>query len=388
MKRLLALLLFPVALAAGANGVTDWSAIAERVATDKRPPASSELILGLTHAAMYDAVAVTTGTRPLLATNVAATRGDPEVAAAVAAHGVLKARVHAHAAALDAELAGWLQPRGDDPAVRAGEAAWREVAHAILDSRANDGADAKVEWRAREGARAWQPTAPNPPVDMALGAVKPIAAGDLSRFRPSPPVAEGEEHMRDLVEVRKLGRKDPASRTAQQTETAMFWSDHTATQWSRALRELAAERRLDTRESARMLAMAHVAAADALIACFNAKYHYSAWRPIHAIRGAQADADPAWESLLNVNHPEYPSGHSCFTGAVTEALAQYFGTRQVPVVITSVTTKTARRYQTLDEITADVNNARVYSGLHFRQSMLVGTKLGSDVALAATAGFR
>jgi hypothetical protein len=226
----------------------------------------------------------------------------------------------------------------------------------------------------------WQPTAATPPVDLGLGRVKPLVATDLTRFRPPAPDLASEAHARELAEVRTLGRKDSAARTARQTETAMFWSDPTALQWSRALRSLAEERKLDTRESARMLAMAHVAAADALILCFDTKYQYMSWRPIHAIRRARSQADPAWDSLLNVNHPEYPSGHSCFTGAMTEALARYFGTRDFAVTITSTTTKTARRYGSADEVNADVAEARIVSGLHFRGSMAAGTKLGADVA--------
>jgi hypothetical protein len=374
-----ATILSAFALGASANAVTDWSAIAERVATDKRPPAAAEVILGLVHAAMYDAVAATSGGMHPVMVEVPSGAGDADVAAAVAAHDVLAARVPAHAAGVDAELAQWMQSRGDSAAVRAGEAKGHEVARALLDKRANDGAGAKIEWHAREG-RSWQPTAPTPPVDLAVGGTKPLVAGDIIRFRPQYAALEGEDFTRDLAEVRKLGRKDSKERTARQTQTAMFWSDHTAIQWSRALRDLAAERNLDTRESARMLAMAHVSAADALIACFEAKYYYASWRPIHAIRGAPSDADPAWDSLLNVNHPEFPSGHSCFTGAITEALAAYFGTRNVPVTITSTTTKTSRRYEAVDEVCDDVTEARIVAGLHFRRSMVAGQKLGADVA--------
>ena len=378
MNRLfLASLSLMAALAAHANGVTDWSAIAERVATDKRPPASAQVILGLVHAAMHDAVAATQGgLRPaMLAIEPAG--GDADVAAAVAAHDVLTARVPAQAAAVDAELTGWMQAQPATDATRAGEAAGHRVASAILAQRANDGAEAKLEYQQKQLAHGvWEPTAKAPPVDYIVGRIKPLAAADLAKYRPPEPGVRGEAYERDLAEVRLLGRKDSAARTAAQTETAMFWSDHTTVQWSRALRGLATERHLDTRESARMLAMAHVAAADALIACFEAKYRHLAWRPVHAIRGTEA----AWDSLLNVNHPEFPSGHSCYTGAITQALALYFGRRDVPITVTSTTTKTARRYETLDQVNADVTEARILAGLHFRQSMLAGNKLGADVA--------
>ena len=43
------------------------------------------------------------------------------------------------------------------------------------------------------------------------------------------------------------------------------------------------DRGLDLMQTARMLAMAHVAGGDAMIACFDAKYHYWFWRPYQAI---------------------------------------------------------------------------------------------------------
>jgi len=382
MKKILCAAACLAAMSAAANGVTDWSAVTERFANEKRPSGSAEVLIGLTHAAMYDAVAATQGgLRPILATGVPRMQGSADVAAAVAAHGVLKARLPAQAAALDAELEKWMATQADDAATRGGAEAGRQVARAVIEARNQDGFDAKEEWKAREkAAGVWEPTAAGGPVDHTLGRVKPIGMVDLAKHRPRAPEMDGEVRSRDLAEVRNLGRKESTARTAAQTETAMFWSDHTATQYSRALRGLAAERNLDTRESARMLAMVHVATADALIACFDTKYHYNAWRPVHAIRATAPAGEAPWESLSNVNHPEYPSGHSCFTGGVTEGLARYFGTRNVAMTMTSTPIKATRRYNNVDEIVADVTEARILSGLHFRQSMLVGTRLGADVA--------
>ncbi len=79
-----------------------------------------------------------------------------------------------------------------------------------------------------------------------------------------------------------------------------------------------------------------------MIACWEAKYHYNFWRPNHAIQRADADgnpattADPTWLPLIVGNHPEWPSGHSCFTSSVTESLRQYFGTKKLELVITSL----------------------------------------------------
>jgi hypothetical protein len=121
-----------------------------------------------------------------------------------------------------------------------------------------------------------------------------------------------------------------------------------------------------------MFALVHVASADALLACFDAKYHYLFWRPIHAIQRADTDdnpateSDPTWRALLTVNHPEYPSAHACGTTALTEALAAIFGTDKVALAMSSTVTGTTRYYDRLSDVAKEVYDARVWGGLHFR----------------------
>jgi len=166
-------------------------------------------------------------------------------------------------------------------------------------------------------------------------------------------------------------------RSAAQTETVRFHTEQTFFQFNRTLRDLAKARGLDLRESARLLGYVNVATADTMIACWEAKYHYYFWRPTHAIQRADTDGNPAtspdplWAPLIVGNHPEYPSGHACFTGAVTESLRNYFGTRHVKLVISSLAPGAGppRTYDTLDELVEDVENARVWGGLHFRTTM-------------------
>ncbi len=143
------------------------------------------------------------------------------------------------------------------------------------------------------------------------------------------------------------------------------------------MRDLANARGLDLRESARLLGYVNVATADTMIACWEAKYHYNFWRPNHAIQRADTDGNPGtfpeagWLPLIVGNHPEYPSGHACVTGAVTESLRTYFGTNRVRLVVSSTATGAGapRTYENLDELVIDVENARVWGGLHFRTTM-------------------
>ena len=131
----------------------------------------------------------------------------------------------------------------------------------------------------------------------------------------------------------------------------LFHTEQTFVQFNRTLRDLAIARGLDLRESARLLGYVNVATADTMIACWEAKYHYDFWRPNHAIQRADTDGNPAtspeptWLPLIVGNHPEYPSGHACFTGAVAESLRHYFGTKRVKLMVCS-TVQPARRGRT------------------------------------------
>lgn len=161
-------------------------------------------------------------------------------------------------------------------------------------------------------------------------------------------------------------------------------------QWSRNLRQLATAAELDLVETARMLAMVHVASADAVVGCFEAKYAFLFWRPVHAIQRADTDENPltvpdlTWNALLNVNHPEYPSAHSCWTGALTETLAFYFHTDEAEFGRDSAVTGTTRRYARFSEVGSEVQNARIWAGLHFRLSTSDGAALGRQVAHLVT----
>ena len=150
---------------------------------------------------------------------------------------------------------------------------------------------------------------------------------------------------------------------------------------------LASDRGLDLVQTARMLAMAHVAGGDAMIACFDAKYHYWFWRPYQAIQQADVDgnpatvADPSWQPLgATPNFPEYPSAHACHSGAVVGALQAFFGTDRVQFSLDSRATHTTTSYARLSGVVDDVDLARVLVGFHFRRSRQRGSRLGREVA--------
>jgi hypothetical protein len=135
--------------------------------------------------------------------------------------------------------------------------------------------------------------------------------------------------------------------------------------------------------------MAHTSAADAIIVGFTAKYSFRAWRPRTAIPLADQDGNPAtagdstFVPFLTVNHPEYPSAHGFWSTALSHAVAAFFGTRNFQWTIDSAVpnlTKPTRTFDNLKALREEIDNARVWSGLHWRHSMHDGDELGRRVA--------
>jgi len=360
------------------NAVLFWSQVAESTISVGRPPASSEVLNGLVHAVIYDAVVSVEGEYEPFAVSIrrfGPTSVDAAVAAAV--RGVLVTRVPGQAQAVEDAYATFIAGIPDGLRKTNGIRLGQAVAGAYLALRADDGFDNVVPWvQPTPAPGVFEPIPFNStPVDIKLKQVRPLAFDDNSRFRPDGPNAlTSPAYTRDFNEVKRLGRVDSAERTAEQTETARFWTEQAMVFFNRNLRNLATEHGLNTVETARMLAMVHVSAADSLVGCWEAKFHYLFWRPQTAIQRADTDGNPdtiqdqTWTHLFLGNHPEYPSGHACLTGAVTRALKAYFGTDRVPWSLTSTVTGTTHSFDRLSEIRAEVADARVWGGLHFRKS--------------------
>jgi len=276
----------------------------------------------------------------------------------------------------------------DGPAKDGGKAVGAAAAAGMLAMRTGDHFDDVVPYvQPTPGPGVFEPIAPTTPVDVKLGRVRPFTYASPSDYRPGGPLElSSKRYAEDVAELQAIGRVDSAIRTAEQTETVRFFTDQTFVQYNRALRGLVNALGLDLRESARLLGYVHVSTADTMIACWEAKYYYYFWRPNHAIQRADTDGnpatspDPTWLPLVTGNHPEYPSGHGCFTAAVTASLRNYFGTKHVPVAISSTVVGTTRIYQSLDELVSDVENARVWGGLHYRTTMTQSAKHFTQIA--------
>ena len=359
-------------------------------------PGEAAVYMGIVHVAIYDAaVAIDGGYVPYTTTPTAPAHSSAAAAIATAAYDTLtglQPQLGASQAILGADYTTYLNAIADDAAaITNGITIGEQVAESVLALRANDGRGCSTTLAdlgmPAPAAGVWQPNPTGPVFGLCLPGMRPLALETASQLRPDGPNSlTGQEYADDVNQVEEVGRVDSATRTPEQTAEARFWTDHDIRQWNDGLLRLAAARGLDLVETARMLAMAHVAGGDAMIACFDAKYHYWFWRPYLAIPGADGDgnpatvADPTWKPLgATPNFPEYPSAHACHSTAVVAALAAFFGTDNVPITLDSRITKTTRSYYRLEEIVKDVDWARVLVGFHFRNSDLQGSALGRKV---------
>jgi hypothetical protein len=374
------------------RAVADWSLIAQNavVAVGRRFPGEAAVYMGIVHATIYDTVvAIKGGYRPYAITPTVPPNTSVEAAVATAAHHVLVGRFPDQQTGLDGVYITYLNGIPDGEAKTNGILVGEHVGVGMLLLRANDGLDSIVPYVQRPPAPGvYEPTAPATPLGTRMPRVLPLALEHEAQFRPDgPPALQSREYAQDFNRVRVLGRFDSRVRTAEQTAVARFWTDHDIPQWNRNLLRLADARGLTAIETARMLAMAHVAGGDAMIGCFDAKYHYLSWRPLHAIQRADTDGnrhtvpDQTWQPLSPTpNHPEYPSAHACHTAAIAEALESFFGRDRLRFSVDSLVTGETRYYKRFREVVAEVNDARVWAGFHFRYSQEDGSRLGRKVA--------
>ena len=393
------------------NAVTDWASIVQPAihnAGAPRPPASSEILHTILQLAVYDAVvAIEGGYEPYAAAIDAPAGADVRAAVATAAYRTALGRVaSSQFAYLDGQYASYLAGIPDGQAETDGIAVGEAAAAAMLALRAGDGFNNAVLYSCSAVPPPYAEFEPNggcgtQPVDAKVGQITPFTFSDPAGFLPrGPDPFTSNQWLRDYDEARDYGRSNSSVRSAEQTDIAYFWAEHTYVHWNRNLNQLAIAEGLDTPDTARLLALAHTAASDAVIAGFHAKYSFRFARPRTAIPRAAEDgnpdtvADPTWTPLLTVNHPEYPSAHAFWSTALTDAVARFFCTDEVTWTITTSQAavpqlvQTQRTYTRLDQITEELDDARVWAGLHWRNSMKDGDKLGARVARHVLRSFR
>jgi hypothetical protein len=384
--------------------VLDWNEIAVNsiVGIAQQRTERGTIRLAMVHIAIYDALNAIAGYpfTPYTGKLDVVLPASPDDAAATAGHDVLVALFPDQQAQLDSKYEASLASIPDAADKANGISAGRQAASAILAARAGDGRDAVVPYTPGSGPGVWIPT---PPAFASasgpeVASVEPWTLKTPSQFRVKPPPdLTSEKWALDYNEVKALGAATGSSRTPEQTDIGRFWSESTLPQWDRAWRGISIAQGLSMNDKARFFAVLASTASDAMIACWDSKYTYNFWRPVTAIRAGDTDGnpdtqpDPNWFPLVvTPPHPEYPSAHGCFTGATTETLKFFFSTDHFSFSVDSSIpglSSPVRNYSSFSQALNEVFDARVYGGVHYRNSVRYGAKIGKKVSHYATEHF-
>jgi hypothetical protein len=366
-----------------ADVITDWDARASAMAS---AAAIGQREVAIVDIAMFDAVnSIERRYRPYLVQLQVVQPTSSEAAAASAAATALAALHPKSADELKAALAEYLTGlSAGREEVQTGRELGEAVALKVVESRANDGAADTDPYRPKARPAVYVPTSTM--VCATWPTLKPFALATPSQFRPGPPVSlKSKEWAASYNEVKQYGSLTNSKRTPQQTETARFWLMTGPQAYHPLAREVVLAHHLGLEDSARFMAIFAVALTDAYIAVFDAKYQYEFWRPVTAIRNGDKDDNPGterdstWQPIdATPMHPEYPCAHCILSGAAATVIEVLTTGQSLPeFALTSPTAPgVTHRWSSLDALTDEVANARVWAGFHYRFSTRVGTDMG------------
>lgn len=378
---------------AKADVVLDWDNIMLTTLAGQNAFAQARYA-AITQLAVFEAVNAVTGHyRPYLGTITAPPGSSPEAAAVSAAHAALKNYFPADAASLDAALANSLASIPDGPAKVNGIAVGEAAAAAMIAARVNDGSSPPQFYTpASSDPGQWQLT---PSCSAAGGVllqwrnVTPFAVESSSQFRSDPPPQlTSRRYTRSYNEVKQVGDANSTYRSPHQSDVATFYNLVSAVgAWNPVASELAVEQDTSLSENARTLALLNMAISDALVTVMETKYQYTFWRPETAIHEGALDNNPRTEPdptytpfILTPCFPSYPSAHASASYAAREILARIFGNRRHGITLsTPGLPGFVLQYRSLTEITDDIDDARVYGGIHFRYDQETGGEQGTDI---------
>jgi membrane-associated phospholipid phosphatase len=353
----------PVPVEVGVNASAQWNdrAIALVVA---RPPSSNgqaavSRILTYVSLAQYRAVTAARAVTP--------EPGPFAVSAAVggASVAVLNALFPLDVAATEALLSGdraAQSPAGSKESIAAGEALGRQIGAAVVAQVAMDNYLTASPGVPPVGPGMW--TSSSAALVPSLHGTRPFFMTSADQLRaPAPPAFDSPQFLAALAEVRQISD----TRTADQIAIANAWNvtsgPFTAGTLNRIAADLIRENHSTEQEAARILAFANAAAFDAQIACWDSKFTYWLIRP--------AQADPGITMPIGLpNHPSYPSGHSCITGAFMAVLSDALPNQRTR----------------LDAMVVEAGLSRVYGGIHYRFDIETGRDMGRAAAALALKG--
>jgi hypothetical protein len=368
---------------AHADVVTDANAKAADVASTMPGTPPAVRVMAIVQVSVYEAVNAVSGRYPLLRSKITAPPGaSAEAAVAAATRIALLKLVPAQQAAIETNYQAALKPLPDGRSKTDGIAVGEQAAAAILASCADDGAMAPNTYRPHTSPGVYVPTMF--PAVPHWGRRKPWVMSSGDQFRPgAPPSFTSDTWKRDFNEIKALGGKTSSQRTPEQTAIAQFWEATLPVVYWPVARSVAMVPGRDLSDNARLLALAAMAMDDALIAVFDAKYTYNFWRPVTAVRNAEGDArDPGWMPFIDTPmHPEYPCAHCIVSASLGAVLEAEIGSGPAPKLSSASSTAggAVRTWNTVNDFVTEVAVARIYDGVHYRNSTEVGAAMGKQV---------
>jgi PAP2 superfamily len=361
-------------------------------------PRSNGRVAAIEGAAVYDAVnSIDQSYTPYLALIPAPAGASEDAAAAQAAHDALVGLFPAQAAVLDLDLKASRQGVADGGAKTAGIMVGQTAAKNILAARANDGSDKTVTYTPGTNPGDWQPTPPayGPPLTPQWGMVTPFCLQSGSQFRtPPPPALTSPEYTAAFNQVKDVGSLDSTTRSADQTEAALFWQSITTPTssalgiWNVIAGEVAVAKNNTLVQNARLFALLNLIGADDQIACWDSKFTYNFWRPVTAIRAADTTgnpdtvADPNWTPLFATpSHPSYPGAHATFSTSQATLLGDFFGTDTIPFSLSwEGLPGVTRSFASFSAASHEAELSRIWAGIHWAFDETAGETQGALVA--------
>ena len=391
----LALATLTGALGARADVVTDANAKATEIASRHPGTPPAVRIMAFVQVSVFEAVNAITGRYPPLRTKINAPAGaSADAAVAAATRTVLSKLMPTQQAAIDADYLATLKPLPDGPAKTNGIAVGEQAAAACL-ARVDDATSLPDTYRPHTTSGVYVPTLL--PAVPNWGRRKPWVMASGEQFRPGPPPRlTSETWARDYNEIKALGARNSTQRTPEQTAIARFWEATAPAVYWPVARSVAAAPGRDVTENARLLAVAAMAMDDGLTAVFDAKYAYNLWRPITAIRNGDLDGndaterDPGWTPFIDTPmHPEYPCAHCIVSASLGAVLQAELGSGPTPKLSSASSTAggAVRTWTSVADFVQEVALARIYDGVHYRNSTEVGTAMGKKIGELAVKSF-
>jgi len=376
--------LLSTAAVSSTDPVLEWNSIM-LTTTATQNPFFQARFAAITQLAVFEAVnAIDKDFKPYLGTITAPSGASPDAAAVAAAHAVLENYFPGDASALDAAYAASLAAIPDGSAKQEGIEVGEAAAAALIALRTGDGSTPPEFYAPTSSTPgAWQPTPSCPAAGGILlqwRNLRPFAIESADQFRSAPPPAlTSQRYARGYNEVMRVGSIDSAFRPQDRADVARFYAATAPVPvWNSAAAQVAVEQGRSMSEIARALALMDVAIIDASASVFDTKYFYDFWRPETAIH---ASGDTTWMPyIVTPCFPGYGSAHASLSNAARKVLERLYGPRHHSITLSNpAVAGVILQYETFEQITDDINDARVYGGIHFRFDQETGGEQGRQV---------